>query len=527
MNVPDKKLQVFFYILITLLLFPALFLNLGMMPISGDEGTRALVSLEMEYSGNLTTPTINGEFYFNKPPLYNWILLAFYKISHSHSEFIIRLPSVLSLLIFGLTVFLFLRKKIGEKAAFISSLAFVTCGRILFYDSLNGYIDFTFSLAVFLGFISVYHFYRRQQYYLLFLLSYMLAAMAFLMKGLPALLFQGITILTVFISGRNFKKLFSFSHFAGIVLFLLITGGYYFTAFRANPDQVYFSTLFSESAKRTFVEYGFLKTLQHIFTFPLDQLYHLFPWTILFVLLFNKKIIRKIMNDDLLKFLSFVFLFNIPVYWIAVESYPRYIFSLYPLLISICVIVYLKFSEDIPVHIKVAEVTGGVLIILLIPFSFLLPHFYGFVSLKKPYLPGLLSVLAVVPLSLAYCFLRKFRLEIIIVTLLVFRIGFDLIALPERHAVSRSVFQKNKAVAAGTITKGSPLYLTRFAPCSHETGFYLTSRNGDIVRRIQDPPVSGNYYIIDDHDAIKPNEEVILKFETRWNNSAIRLSKMN
>lgn len=62
------------YIIIFTLLIPALFINLGKMPLSSDEPTRSVVALEMNLSGNYVTPTINGDYYYNKPPLYNWIL---------------------------------------------------------------------------------------------------------------------------------------------------------------------------------------------------------------------------------------------------------------------------------------------------------------------------------------------------------------------------------------------------------------------------------------------------------------------
>jgi len=85
--------------IILVLLLPALFINLGMLPLIADEATRGLVAFEMGQSGNLIIPTINGEYYFNKPPLYNWILLGFFDLFDQYSEFILRLPSVISLLI--------------------------------------------------------------------------------------------------------------------------------------------------------------------------------------------------------------------------------------------------------------------------------------------------------------------------------------------------------------------------------------------------------------------------------------------
>jgi len=68
------------YVLSILLLFPALLINLGLMTFIDDEGIRTLVALEMKLSGNYITPTLHGEFYYNKPPLFNWILLGYFKL---------------------------------------------------------------------------------------------------------------------------------------------------------------------------------------------------------------------------------------------------------------------------------------------------------------------------------------------------------------------------------------------------------------------------------------------------------------
>ncbi len=524
MKESNPKLQLFFYLLIVVLLLPALFVNLGLLPISGDEGTRALVSLEMEYSGNLLTPTINGDFYFNKPPLYNWILLGFYKLSNSHSEFIIRLPAVLSLLLFAFTIFLVLYKKYGNRAAFLSSMVFITCGRILFYDSMNGYIDITFSWLVFMGFIAIFRFHKREQYLALFLVSYFICTLAFLMKGLPALLFQGFALLAVFISGGRFKKLFSLQHFAGLSLLLVIASGYYFLVFQQNPDMVYFSTLFDESAKRTFVEYGFLKTVLHLFTFPVEQLYHLFPWSILLIALFSRKVLAKIREDEFLRYLSLVFIFNIPVYWISVESYPRYIFSLYPILILISVVAFIHFRNETYRLSSLIEKLLGLSLLLLIPLSLLFPGFYEFNILSNPIKLALLGSVFIVIMLFAYYFLSGLRLEITIVSLLLFRIGFNLIALPERHVDARTVMQKEQAEKVGEISRGKGVFIAGLAACSHETSFYISKESGEILLRELGEPRKGSYYIIADENQIKEKEEIVFKFETRWQNTPLRLS---
>ncbi|MEL7375863.1 MAG: glycosyl transferase, partial [Bacteroidota bacterium] len=61
-------------IIFGLLLLPALLWNLGIMVFIDDEAIRALVAQEMIWSGDYLVPTMHGDPYLNKPPLWNWIL---------------------------------------------------------------------------------------------------------------------------------------------------------------------------------------------------------------------------------------------------------------------------------------------------------------------------------------------------------------------------------------------------------------------------------------------------------------------
>ena len=56
------------------LFFPAYLINLNMVQMIRDEAIRAIVAFEMIQSGDFITPTIGGEPYLMKPPLFNWIL---------------------------------------------------------------------------------------------------------------------------------------------------------------------------------------------------------------------------------------------------------------------------------------------------------------------------------------------------------------------------------------------------------------------------------------------------------------------
>ena len=130
-------------------MLPALLINLGLMTNIDDESIRSLVAMEMLLSGNFVVPTLNGEVYLNKPPLFNWILLVWFKVFGNFEELTARFQTVLALLGYAATVVWSFKKPLGIHLALLSALCLITCGRVLFWDSLLSLIDITFSWVIF------------------------------------------------------------------------------------------------------------------------------------------------------------------------------------------------------------------------------------------------------------------------------------------------------------------------------------------------------------------------------------------
>jgi 4-amino-4-deoxy-L-arabinose transferase-like glycosyltransferase len=120
----------------------------------------------------------------------------FFKIAGNYNELTLRLVTVVSLIIYSIIIFFTTRSLIGRGNAFLAALMFITCGRILYYDSFYGLIDIAFSALVYLSMMSVFHLYQQQKYWLLFLVTYALTGITFLMKGLPSVYFQAASLLT-------------------------------------------------------------------------------------------------------------------------------------------------------------------------------------------------------------------------------------------------------------------------------------------------------------------------------------------
>ncbi len=250
------------------------------MPLLADEATRAIVALEMIFSGNYWVPTINGEFYYRKPPVFNWIIASLFHLTGSYSELMVRLPSVVPLFFYGLTIYLWVKKYLGAKAAFLSAVMFVTCGRLTLYASLLGHIDILYAWVTFLSFIAIWEYYQTEKWLALFVVSYLLSAAAFLMKGLPTILFQGITLTVFFFYQKQFRKLFTWQHLVGLFTFLLLVGGYFWKYSQYNDLMGWVTELWDQSGQRTPLDKKWYESVLHLFAFPFEQLGHLAPWSV-------------------------------------------------------------------------------------------------------------------------------------------------------------------------------------------------------------------------------------------------------
>ncbi|KAF5063510.1 Dolichyl-phosphate-mannose-protein mannosyltransferase [anaerobic digester metagenome] len=517
----------FFYAFAVVMLFPALLWHLGFLAINfpTDEPTRAIVALEMIVSGNYVTPTINGDFYYNKPPLYNWIIIAYYKLAGNYSEFTLRLPVVVGLLLFGLTIFWFVRRHLGNKQGFIVAILFITSGRILFWDSFLGLIDITFSWLVYLSFMLIYHFREKKQYLALFLASYLLTGITFLMKGLPSLVFQGITLLAVFSYNREFRKLFSWRHFAGIGLFLLIIGVYYYAYFQVHPfDIKIFKTLFSESEKRTIINYGWVRFTTHLFTFPLEMFYHFFPWSVLWIYFFRRDFRSTLREHPFLRFNFIVFIFNIIIYWTSPESYPRYIFMLFPPLFTILVF---HFFRDLAKNGKYSRVVEyflmGVMVLGIIA-AIPMPLLRQTNFVDHAWLKAGVMFFTMLLLTWLYYKLKEQRMIIFAAAMLMIRIGFDWFIIPPRY----NDFQVHKegALKAAAVTGDAKLAIFKDSETEHATSFYITLGKMQLLKFQHDEFNTADFYYLDPRLLPEDAYETVYDFQLYRHDQPIKIVKL-
>jgi 4-amino-4-deoxy-L-arabinose transferase-like glycosyltransferase len=518
------------FTVIAILLPFALFVNLGLMPLISDEPTRAIVTLEMIISGNYINPTINGEFYYNKPPLFNWILAAYTHISGSMSEFILRLPTVISLLLMGVVMFMLSRKSLGRTNAFIVSLMWITSARVLFWDSFQGLIDITYSLVTLTSFAIIFLYSQKRNWLVMFLLSYALAAAGYLMKGIPSIAFQGISLLVWLTYEKNFKKLFSWQHLAGIIVFAFITGAYYFAYLQTNSLNDVFATLFDQSNRISDKEGSLISWGKHLIMFPLEMSYEFAPWTILLLLLIDKRVRQIIIQDKLIVFSLLIFSSNILIYWISADMRPRYLFMLFPLLFIILIKTY---SVSVNSKTLLTKIVDAFIIVLSFAGSFSLLIYLFWAETKQ--IQGvwlIVSTLFLVSItaSLLAFKLPGHRLLILIIVMLSVRIAFNTFNLPARYKSYPDAGYRQGEIMAGQLSKSNKIYILGDSPFNHDASFYISRESGQIITRKWEISDKEAHYITDEKNLANfadklNNYEVLHEFTIKLHETRLFLIK--
>lgn len=188
-----------------------------------DEAKNASCAREMFESGNLITPTFNGEIRTDKPPLHYYAMMVGYAMLGS-TPLAARIFSALAGVATIMLVYCYTRKQLGQSAAFFSSLTMVASLQlaIQFHMAVpDPYLLLFLTATLLLGFEGIHHANR-----LAMLGCYAAAAFAFLTKGLIAIVFPAMIMIAFMVSQKKFS-LRPLHLPAGIPLFLLIALPWY------------------------------------------------------------------------------------------------------------------------------------------------------------------------------------------------------------------------------------------------------------------------------------------------------------
>lgn len=322
---------------ILILCLVAAFALLGRLHLPGlraEEPRRAVVAQEMVFTGDFIVPHVGGWHYYNKPPLFNWVLAGLFKLFGSFSEVLVRLPGLIGLFLSAFFLYRISRRYVSEETALFAAFAMLACGDMLFYATIYaGEIDLFHMGLVFVQAVIIFSEHRKGRFLSMFLWSYLFAAIGVLTKGLPSLLTQACTLLAVLIYHGQWRMLFNWRHFAGIGLFFLVCGSYFYAYAQRSDVAVFLVNLVKESSQKSAAEASAWKILPHLVTFWLQVFKIVLPWGFLMFFLFKKGRWAQIKANPLLMFSILFVGSNIVVYWISPQTRDRYLYQFMPFLL--------------------------------------------------------------------------------------------------------------------------------------------------------------------------------------------------
>lgn len=246
-----------------------------------DESRYVLMARDMFHSKDFLTLYLNGEYFFEKPPLYFWGECLSFAIFGKVNEFTARFPVALC----GTTccyLLYFMGKKIvsrlyGVVAALIlaTSLEFVILAKFAILDIVVS-TCIAFSLCCGL----IVYFCRESHKKYFWWLFYIFSGLAVMAKGIPGFIVPFGSMFFVAIASKKFKEIFKPQYFlVGMTLFLLIVLPWHIIMLKMyNP--LFWNEYVIKHHLARFLGSDVINRKQPFYFYFLTILWGFFPWIV-------------------------------------------------------------------------------------------------------------------------------------------------------------------------------------------------------------------------------------------------------
>lgn len=246
-----------------------------------DETRYVLMARDMFHSRDFLTLYLNGEYFFEKPPLYFWGECISFALFGKVNEFTARFPVAL----YGTAccyLMYFMGKKIvsrlyGVIAALIlaTSLEFVILAKFAILDIVvSTCIAFSLCFGLCVYFCKEHH---KKYFWWLF---YIFSGLAVMAKGIPGFVVPFGSMFFVALASKKLKEAFKPQYFlVGITLFLLIVLPWHIAMFKMHNPLFWNEYVIKHHIAR-FLGSDIINREQPFYFYFLTILWGFFPWII-------------------------------------------------------------------------------------------------------------------------------------------------------------------------------------------------------------------------------------------------------
>lgn len=297
-----------------------IFFGIGGVPLlDPDEPVYAETAREMIQFNDFLSPRIFGEYWYDKPPMYYW-LVALAQMVFGDNEFAARFPAALMATGTVVMVYLSGTKLFNERAGFWSALVLASSIQF-FYMGKAAVTDTTLLFFMTGAILSFIH----KRYWLM----YVCMALATVTKGPIGIVFPGAIIFLYLLGIGRLREILSMHVIRGMLLYFLLASPWYYAMYTVHGMPFIETFLgFHNVTRFTTPEHASRVTFWYYF--PVVIL-GMFPWTgILFQSI--KASISESRIDDMQKLIllhvwwGFVFLF----FTVCKTKLTSYILPMWP-----------------------------------------------------------------------------------------------------------------------------------------------------------------------------------------------------
>lgn len=204
------------------LAFFTILFGIGGVPLlDPDEPVYAQTAREMLQNSDFISPRIFGEYWYDKPPLYYW-LVAFCQSLFGFSEFAARLPAAVMACATSVLLYVSTTKIFSEKAGFWSAIILTTCVEF-FYMGKAAVTDSTLLFFMTAAILSFAH----KKYWLM----YFCMALGTLTKGPIGIVFPGAIIFIYLLIMGQLREILRMHVVRGLLLYFLIASPWYYAMY--------------------------------------------------------------------------------------------------------------------------------------------------------------------------------------------------------------------------------------------------------------------------------------------------------
>lgn len=299
-----------------------IFFGIGSIPLlDPDEPVYAETAREMLQTGDFLSPRIYGDFWFDKPPMYYWLVAAS-QFLFGDNEFAARFPAGVMAGATAVMLYVSVTQLFSERAGFWSAVVLTTCVEF-FYMGKAAVTDTTLLFFLTGALLCFLH----KKYWLM----YVCMALGTVVKGPIALVFPGAIIFLYLLFMGQLRELLRLHLLRGLLLYLLLAAPWYYAMYAVHGAEFVETFLgFHNVTRFTTAEHASRVTFWYYF--PVLIL-GFFPWTGLLLHSVKASVSDSRIDDmRLLLFMHVWWLFVFLFFTVCKTKLVSYILPLFPAL---------------------------------------------------------------------------------------------------------------------------------------------------------------------------------------------------